>query len=85
MRDAGIAAWRNPNALTVVFPKVSDTVKRRWQLATQGVSHIVVMPNVTRDQIDALVGDLVEDYRTMAAAGDLADAGTAFSEQGACI
>lgn len=62
MRDAGIAAWRNPNALTVVFPKVSDTLRTRWQLATQGISHLIVMPNVTREQIDALVSDLVEDY-----------------------
>ena len=85
MREAGIAAWRNPNALTVVFPQVGETVKRRWQLATQGVSHIVVMPNVTRAQIDALVADLVEDHRTKADATDVTGAGTAFSEHGACI
>jgi histidine decarboxylase len=82
MRDAGIAAWRNPDALTVVFPQVSETAKKRWQLATQGVSHIVVMPNVTRAQIDALVADLVEDYRTTA---DAAQAEAEFSEHGACI
>jgi histidine decarboxylase len=63
MRDAGIPAWRNPNALTVVFPKVSDGLMKRWQLATQGVSHLVVMPNVTREQIDRLIDDLIEDYR----------------------
>lgn len=63
MKAAGIPAWRNPNALTVVFPKVSEALKNRWQLATQGISHLIVMPNVTREQIDALVADLIEDYR----------------------
>jgi histidine decarboxylase len=69
MRAAGIAAWRNPGALTVVFPKVSDALKRRWQLATQGISHIVVMPNVTKEQIDALIIDLVEDYKRLSPQG----------------
>jgi histidine decarboxylase len=62
MTDAGIAAWRNPQALTVVFPKVSDALKARWQLATQGEqSHLIVMPNVTRMQVDALVDDMIAE------------------------
>ncbi|CAB3774004.1 histidine decarboxylase [Paraburkholderia humisilvae] len=64
MKAAGIAAWRNPQALTVVFPKVSDAIKARWQLATQEQqSHLIVMPNVTRAQIDALVDDMVAERR----------------------
>ncbi len=46
----------------MVFPKVSDTLRTLWQLATQGVSHLIVMPNVTSEQIDALVSDLFDDY-----------------------
>lgn len=62
MTDAGIAAWRNPQALTVVFPKIGDALKARWQLATQGEqSHLIVMPNVTRAQIDALVDDMIAE------------------------
>lgn len=62
MNDVGIPAWRNPNALTVVFPKVSDELKRHWQLATQGEhSHLIVMPSVSREQIDTLIRDMVAE------------------------
>ncbi|HEY8568922.1 histidine decarboxylase [Microbulbifer sp.] len=60
MRSAGISAWRNPNAITVVFPQVAESVKQKWQLATaNGQSHVICMPNVTRAQIDELVEDMV--------------------------
>jgi histidine decarboxylase len=59
LRSAGIAAWRNPNAITVVFPKVSAPVREKWQLATQGeISHLIVMPGITKDRIDAFVEDV---------------------------
>ncbi len=57
--EIGVPAWRNPNAITVVLPRVSPEMQRRWQLATAGdISHVVVLPNVGREQIDALVADL---------------------------
>ncbi|HTD29124.1 MAG TPA: histidine decarboxylase [Xanthomonadaceae bacterium] len=61
LKAIGIPAWRNPNALTVVFPETSERIKRKWQLATQGVAHIIVMPNVTRAQIDEFVADMKAD------------------------
>jgi histidine decarboxylase len=62
MNDVGIPAWRNPQAITVVFPKVSDALRARWQLATQGdQSHLVVMPNVTCKQVNALIDDMVTE------------------------
>ncbi|MFC5475776.1 histidine decarboxylase [Paraherbaspirillum soli] len=60
LNQHGIAAWRNPNALTVVFPKVADAIKNKWQLATQDVSHLIVMPGVTKENIDALIADLAQ-------------------------
>ena len=63
MQNVGIPAWRNPQALTVVLPKVSDAVRDKWQLATQGVSHLIVMPGVTAHQIELLIADLVADYQ----------------------
>lgn len=54
-----IPAWRNENALTIIFPKVSDHLRVKWQLATQNVSHLMVMPGIQREQIDALVADMV--------------------------
>lgn len=59
LNEIGIKAWRNPGAITVVFPKTSKAVKEKWQLATEdNVTHIICMPNVTKAQIDAFVYDV---------------------------
>ena len=55
----GVAAWRNPQALTVVFPQPPQAVCDKWQLATAGgCSHIICMPHVRREQIDRLIDDI---------------------------
>ena len=57
---AGIAAWRNPEALTVIFPQPAPQVCSRWQLASaNGISHVVCMPHITREQVDALLKDML--------------------------
>ena len=57
--EIGIAAWRNPQALTVVFPEPPQAVCDKWQLATAGgCSHIICMPHVRRVQTDSLIGDI---------------------------
>jgi len=57
--DIGIDAWRNPQALTVVFPRPPQAVCDKWQLATAGgYSHIICMPHVRREQVDRLIGDI---------------------------
>ncbi|MGC8485148.1 MAG: histidine decarboxylase, partial [Candidatus Baltobacteraceae bacterium] len=59
LQEIGVPAWRNPNAITVVLPRVAPEIQRRWQLATAGdISHVLVLPNVGRDQIDAFVAEL---------------------------
>ena len=59
-RDAGIKAWRNPYAITVVFPRPADAVVAKWQIAVhEDIGHLLVMPNITRQQIDALIADYV--------------------------
>lgn len=59
LRAEGVQAWRNPNALTVVFPRVPDAVRDKWQLATQeDISHFIAMPGITKKHVDALVEDL---------------------------
>jgi len=59
LKDIGIAAWRNPQALTVVFPEAPQAVRDKWQLASAGgFSHIICMPHIKRRQIDELVGDI---------------------------
>jgi histidine decarboxylase len=55
----GWEAWRNDRAFTVVLKTPPAPVTNKWVLASQaGWSHIVCMPGVTREQIDAFVTDL---------------------------
>ena len=59
-RDNGIPAWRNKNSITVVFPRPADHVVRKWQMAPyEDFAHLITVPNVTRDKIDAAVADCV--------------------------
>ena len=61
LKEIGVEAWSNPGSLTVVMPRTPDAVKQKWQLATEGeVSHIICMPNVTKEQIDEFIEDLVK-------------------------
>ena len=54
----GIAAWRHKNSVTVVFPRPPASVTRKWQIALyKDVAHVIAMPHVTRDTVDALVAD----------------------------
>lgn len=58
-------AWRNQNSITVVFPKPSDKLACKWQLASaKGLSHVVVMPHVTKEKLDAFVKDYIEDFNS---------------------
>ena len=60
-KEIGLAAWRNPQAITVVFPEPPQAVCDKWQLATAGgFSHIICMPHVRREQIDRLIGDIAK-------------------------
>ena len=67
--DCGIPAWRNRNSVTVVFPKPSADVVRKWQLAPyEDIAHLIAMPHVTRETIDAVVDDCLESSQTKGAA-----------------
>lgn len=55
----GVSAWRNANALTVVFPSMPETIRQRWQLATaRGLSHLIAVPGVTPATIDRFIADI---------------------------
>lgn len=59
LRKAGIDAWRNPDAITVVFPRPRPEIAHHWQIAMQeDIGHLLVMPSVSRGQIDAFAADL---------------------------
>ena len=58
-KKIGVHAWRNPDALTVVLPEISQKLRQKWQLATeQGLSHIICMPGITREKVDEFIRDL---------------------------
>ncbi len=55
----GVPAWRNKDAITVVVPEVDPDIKAKWQLATaNGISHIMLMPYLTKQHVDALIADI---------------------------
>jgi histidine decarboxylase len=57
----GVAAWRNPFAVTVVFPRPPESVLGDWQIAVKDDhAHIICMPHVTRQLIDRLTADIAE-------------------------
>jgi histidine decarboxylase len=58
LNNIGVPAWMNEGAITVVLPKVSDRIKAKWQIATEDVSHVICMPNVTKETIDRFVEDM---------------------------
>lgn len=62
LKEIGVAAWRNPNTITVNFPSPSLTIRQKWQLASEnGGSHIICMPNVQKEQIDQLIAEMATE------------------------
>ena len=56
--EIGVPAWRNENAITVVFPAAKKELKEKWQLATANkISHIIIMPHLTKKKIDEFISD----------------------------
>lgn len=68
----GIKAWTNPGAITVVLPKVSDPIKKKWQLATDHITHVICMPNVSKQQIDEFIQDMVQERKSATDTSDRA-------------
>ena len=46
-------------SVTILIRRPSDAIVKKWQLAVEGESaHVVIMPNVTKENIDALIADI---------------------------
>jgi histidine decarboxylase len=55
----GVTATRNPNAITVVFPRPPRPVLDKWQIAVyRDIAHIITVPHVTHEMIDEMVRDI---------------------------
>lgn len=61
LERAGVKAMLNELSSTVVFERPQEEAfVRKWQLACQGdIAHVVVMPNITLDKLEAFVTDLI--------------------------
>ncbi len=58
LQAIGVQAWRNPDCITVVLPRVPDALKDKYQLATaNGITHIICLPNVRAEHIDQFIAD----------------------------
>lgn len=58
---AGLDAWRHRHSVTVVFPRPSLDVARRWQLAVhEDIAHLITMQHITRAMVDQIVADVAE-------------------------
>ncbi|RAJ94054.1 histidine decarboxylase [Larkinella arboricola] len=67
LQEHGIAAWRNEKAITVVFPKPSASICRKWQLATNaGQAHLICMPGISQQRIDDFIEDLLKETSLIA-------------------
>ncbi len=65
-RAHGIEAWRHPNSVTVVFPKPPPSMMEKWTIAPRkNIGHLIVMPHVTRDILDAFVADFAAALQTV--------------------
>ena len=65
---AGIPAWRNPNSVTVVFPRPSPEVISKWQLAPyRDIAHLITMPHATREMVDELAEECLASERVQVA------------------
>lgn len=62
LERVGVKAMLNELSSTVVFERPKEEAfVRKWQLACQGdIAHVVVMPNITLDKLEAFVTALIE-------------------------
>lgn len=62
LNEIGVDAWRNPNAITVLFPKPSRGVALKWQLASSGeLSHVITMPGTGKKVLDEFIADMTAE------------------------
>jgi histidine decarboxylase len=60
LEEIGLRPLLNSNSTTVVFDRPPPEVCTRWQLACSGsLAHVVVMQNLRRSRLDALVSDVL--------------------------
>jgi len=60
----GIPAWKNPCSLTIVLPRPSEPLARKWQLPVQGEQCcMIALPRLPQTDIDRFQKEFVADYK----------------------
>lgn len=63
-KEHGINAWRNENSITVVFPKPSEKLWKKWCLAQSGKwAHIVAGAHLPYKRIDQLIREVSKEFK----------------------
>lgn len=66
LRCIGWPAWKNEAAFTVVIKQPPKEIIHKWQLATYGgVSHVICMPGVTKEQLNSFIQDIKHSQNTI--------------------
>lgn len=62
----GIKAWKNEGAITVVFPKPSDRICSKYQLASEDdIAHIICVPGTNKEILDECISEIIEENRIL--------------------
>ena len=62
MKSKGVNAWINHYSITVIFPRPSDELIKKWALATENeISHVIVMPHVTKKLLHEFLDEYLND------------------------
>lgn len=61
-----IKAWRNPGAITVVFPKPSEEICNKYQLASEeDIAHIICVPGMDQKILDNCLREIILEKRLL--------------------
>lgn len=64
MKNNNIDAWINKHSITIVFPRPSDKLIKKWSLATEkDISHVIVMPHVTKNMLQDFLQDYLQEMK----------------------
>jgi histidine decarboxylase len=59
LTDIGWPAWRHPHAMTAVLDAPPAAILNTWAMpVVNGSSHVITLPRLSREHIDAFVGEL---------------------------
>lgn len=60
--SVGVTSWRNKNSVIVIFPRPSEKMIRKWQLAIEGdIAHLITLHHVSYKIIDQFVKEIAAD------------------------